>query len=307
ARQELGADARALFALKQLWAGDPDPERTLDLHDKILEALDRGAVGYAEDERGGIGHFYRCPWGPVYVAREAVTLNSQRIRMGEQFILDVKGEEPGSFTRHLLVGTFERMRPLHNGPQFGARYVAPRWDLSAFERGETRPPPQAAPTRPPPQAAASRPQARCGLPRLRGINVWCLTHPAARQQLGADSRALSALKQLWAADPDPRRTLNLQRAISDALDRGAVGYAEDEGGGIGHFYRCPWGPVYVARKAVTLDSRRIRKGEQFILDVKGEESSSFTRQLLVGTFERIRPLYEGPQFGARYVAPRGDR
>jgi hypothetical protein len=192
-------------------------------------------------------------------------------------------------------------------------------DPMLAEGGEAHSPVTA--VKPPPKQAAlpatpvaPRPQAtRASVPggrdasRLHGIDLWCLTHPAARRELG-DSRILSALKRLWARDPDPQRTLDLHNEILDAIDRGAVGYAEDARGSIGHFYRCPWGPVYAAREAVTLGSQTVRKGEQFILDVVAEHRKGvdlFTRDLLVGRFKRTRP-HKGKQLGARYLSPRWD-
>jgi hypothetical protein len=141
------------------------------------------------------------------------------------------------------------------------------------------------------------------LPGQPGFDVWCLTYPPARRQRAGDAQALAAVTRMWHEDPDPARTLNLHAEILDALDRGAVANARDRWGDLGHFHRCPWGPVYAAQEPVMLGSRRIQKGQGFTVEVLAEptkEGELSARRLLVGRFERV----PGQAFGARYVAPR---
>ncbi|HST63173.1 MAG TPA: hypothetical protein VLK84_30970 [Longimicrobium sp.] len=126
------------------------------------------------------------------------------------------------------------------------------------------------------------------LPDFPELDVWCLTDARARRVLKS-SRSLAAIRRLWAADPDPARTLALHDEIRAAFDGGDVAYAEDGCGSIGHYHCCPWGPIYVARRSLTLSGRRILKGQRFALDVHVEQKgrqTRFKRQLIVGRLQR---------------------
>ncbi len=126
------------------------------------------------------------------------------------------------------------------------------------------------------------------LPDFPELDVWCLTDARARRVLKS-SRSLAAIRRLWAADPDPARTLALHDEIRAAFDAGDVAYAEDGCGPIGHYHCCPWGPIYAARRSLTLSGRRILKGQRFALDVHVEQKgrrTRFKRQLIVGRLQR---------------------
>lgn len=142
-------------------------------------------------------------------------------------------------------------------------------------------------------------------PAHHGFDIWCLTDPGARDIFQADPTSVAALQRLWDVDPDPARTLALQVEIRAACGRGDVDDATDARGRIGHFYRCPWVPVYVARHPLTLGAQQIPRGQQFILDMSAREGrrGGYTR-LYLGRFERMVSPIHGQSFGARYVSPR---
>ncbi len=295
------------------WSGgEPSPPSHLR---GLLKAMD------AVSEHGAAAMRFlpeTAPAGPEQAARQTQIHRIRQLYASAQgkarYAAEMHGAEPSPEVRERVepyvretIERFYELGQLIADPPLAVRDAQP-----PAPAVEPPPEPAALPPAPvtPPHAAPASGPGRRRLAAQRTFDVWCLTHPAARQELGGDARALSALEQLWAGNPDPERTLDLHDEILEALDRGAVGYAEDEGGGIRYFYQCPWGPVYVAREAVALGSQRIWKGEQFILDVVAEHRKAaglFTRDLLVGRFERVRPLYKKPQFGARYVAPRLDR
>lgn len=122
-----------------------------------------------------------------------------------------------------------------------------------------------------------------------GFDPWRLTSPDCVRQWKADPQARKAIAALWRLDPDPRRTLDMQAEIEDALDRGDVGYAVGAGGRkLGHFFCCPWGPVYQAKRDVTLCGERLHQGQQFVFDVTAEGvniGAYFRRELKLGNFQ----------------------
>lgn len=201
---------------------------------------------------------------------------------GLQFVLEVDAGNGTGFTRRITRGLFAT--------------VAGEPD----ERSRVIPPPPGhvpGPARAGGAAHESHPPAVPATPPGRGFDVWCLTDPDLRLQLGGYHRAVRAIERVWNLDPDPERTLELHAAILKAFDAGSVGYAADGRGRIGHFHRCPWGPVYVARRPLDLGGRRILKGQRFVLDVGAEtmeRGTRFRRQVVVGRLERAESLsYSG--------------
>lgn len=125
------------------------------------------------------------------------------------------------------------------------------------------------------------------MPGQPGFDEWCLTDPAARERLQGDGKARKAIQQLWRKDPEPSRTLGIQADIKAAMARGDVGYAMSRRGRIGHFWRCPWGPVYVAKKGVMLGGTRLTALQQFVFEVSADGMSRgepFCRKISVGVF-----------------------
>jgi hypothetical protein len=104
-----------------------------------------------------------------------------------------------------------------------------------------------------------------------------------------DARSSKAIELLWRHDPHPEVTLAIQGQINHALARGAVAYATDRHGRpVGQYFCCPWAPIYVARRPVTIAGRRLKTMEQFTLDVSAEPLASggkFRRRILRGPFE----------------------
>ena len=79
---------------------------------EIEAALSRGDIAYSKDRSGQrIGHYYCCPWAPVYVARRSLTIGDTALRPLQEFTLDVSAEEipsGGSFRREILTGIFQK-------------------------------------------------------------------------------------------------------------------------------------------------------------------------------------------------------
>ncbi|HST63174.1 MAG TPA: hypothetical protein VLK84_30975 [Longimicrobium sp.] len=146
------------------------------------------------------------------------------------------------------------------------------------------------------------------LPSQPGFDRWMLTEPDARAALKKDKRAREAIERIWRMDPDPLRTGSIFREIQAAMDRGDVGYATTrDGSRVGHWFRCPWGPIYVAKRAVELDGVRLLAGQQFVFEVsaaeagaaKGKRGKGFTRRILLGTFKATESVvYDEPGRGA---------
>jgi hypothetical protein len=125
------------------------------------------------------------------------------------------------------------------------------------------------------------------MPGQPGFDEWCLTDPDALTRLKADRKARKAIQQLWRMDPKPDRTLSIQAEIQAAFDAGSVEYAKSGRGRIGHFWRCPWGPVYVAKKGLMLGGTRLTALQQFVFEVSADGMSKgepFRRKVSVGVF-----------------------
>lgn len=141
-------------------------------------------------------------------------------------------------------------------------------------------------------AVQARPTASAGArlpgPGEPGFDPWRLTDPASRAAWQRDPAARRAIQSLWAADPDPRRTLAIQVEIEAALARGDIAYAtKPSGERLGFYYCCPWAPVYVAKRSVTIGGRRLRTLQQFTYDVSAEDmprGGAFEREILPGAF-----------------------
>ena len=148
----------------------------------------------------------------------------------------------------------------------------------------------AAPTAPPPVQPGRWPP----LPGQRGFDPWCLTDPATRQQWKQDPLARTAVSELWGRDPDPTRTLQIQAELDAALARGDIAYATDRfGKRLGHFFCCPWSPVFIASRPVTIGGTRLRTLQEFTFDVSAEEmprGGEFKREILTGAFQPTRQI-----------------
>ena len=152
------------------------------------------------------------------------------------------------------------------------------------------------------RAARSRPG-----PGQRGFDPWCLTDPDSRADWKQDREAREAIELLWAQDPDPARTLAIQAEIEAALARGDIGYAtKRDGQRLGHYYCCPWAPIYVVKCPVTIGGRKLAALQEFTYDVSAEEipaGGAFKREVLVGSFRTTTNVdYCNPSAGGHHDA-----
>jgi hypothetical protein len=139
-----------------------------------------------------------------------------------------------------------------------------------------------------PQAGFATPVVNPILPNQTGFDLWCLTDPATLARWQADPEARKAIKLLWQLDPNPGETLRIKAEIDAAFQRGDLRWATDRyGKRLGHFFCCPWGPVYEAIRTVHIGGTRITTMQQFIYNVTCEGvnlGAPFTREIMVGTF-----------------------
>lgn len=121
-----------------------------------------------------------------------------------------------------------------------------------------------------------------------GFDPWCMTDPDTREHWQRDRQARQAIDLLWSSDPSPRATLDMVAEVRAALKAGYIEYAVDRRGRrLGNYYCCPWSPIYVTRRPLTIAGRRLRTGQQFTVDVSAEEmleGGTFKRDLLLGNF-----------------------
>ncbi|MHB1568379.1 MAG: hypothetical protein ACYCXW_00015 [Solirubrobacteraceae bacterium] len=128
---------------------------------------------------------------------------------------------------------------------------------------------------------------RLPAPGEPGFDPWCLTDPESRRQWQRDPQARRAIELLWRSDPNPQRMVAIQAQIDELRDAGELQYASSRGRRLGHYYCCPWSPIYQASRSVAIAGRRLATGEQFTFDVSAEElleGGEFKRELVVGDF-----------------------
>lgn len=143
-------------------------------------------------------------------------------------------------------------------------------------------PPMATPE-PPKVAKPKRP-----MPGDNGFDPWCMTAEWAREAFQRDPEARKAVRTLWDLDPNPGRTLDIHEEVLRAFERGDIRYARrPDGSNLGHFFCCPWQPVFEVLRPVTLGERQLRTMQQFVFDVTAEGvnlGNAFTREIMIGNF-----------------------
>lgn len=133
-------------------------------------------------------------------------------------------------------------------------------------------------------------------PGTPGFDPWCLTDPKMRSVWERDRAAVSAVDTLWRYDPAPRETLTVQAQIDAAARRGDI-----ELSGAGHYYCCPWAPIYRVVNPVKIGGKRLLRGQTFTFDVSAEEvaeGGEFKREILVAQFSPTNEVdYCNPDAG----------
>jgi hypothetical protein len=83
--------------------------------------------------------------------------------------------------------------------------------------------------------------------------------------------------------------------IRAAFGRGDIAYAGNGTERVGHFHCCPWSPVFVARRKVSIGGTRVRAMEQFVYDVGWSHAEgTFRRRIVVGAFQETTKVEYGP-------------
>lgn len=147
--------------------------------------------------------------------------------------------------------------------------------------------------------AAARKGPKPVLPGQPGFDEWCLTDAAARGRLAESGRARKTIRRMWKLDPDPERTVEIHRQIEAAVERGDVAYASVGRERI-HFHRCPWGPVYIVKRGVSLGGAHLRPLQQFVFEVGvegGVPGEPFRRAVTPGHFTQTDRVDYGARGG----------
>jgi hypothetical protein len=158
--------------------------------------------------------------------------------------------------------------------------------LVAMPHLATKPMPK--PARPaPPKAPSVLPR-----PQAKGFDPWCLSDPRILKPLKKIRAAKTAIDQMWAADPEPGKTLAMRADIDAALLRDDIAYDTS------HYYACPWSAVYVAKRPVRIGTVTVQPLQTFILAIdSGGRGGRFRRQVLIGSFyraERVKYWNKSP-------------
>lgn len=132
-----------------------------------------------------------------------------------------------------------------------------------------------------------------------------MTDPSTRERGKRDPEAREAIEALWALDPDPGRTRVIQAEIDAARARGDIAYSTDRSGArVGHYYCCPWAPVYVVKRPVRIGGRSLRPQLEFTYDVSAKQvtgGGELRREILVAVFQPTdRVDYCSPREGGHH-------
>lgn len=115
----------------------------------------------------------------------------------------------------------------------------------------------------------------------RGLDEWCLTDASAAERMRSSPSATKVIRQMWAKDPDPERTLAILAEIEAARKAGVVAYATSWGVRLGQWRKRPWGPIYVAKRQVELAGVQLRQEQQFVYEVRaGTTAKEFRRRIV---------------------------
>ena len=146
----------------------------------------------------------------------------------------------------------------------------------------------AAPPETPPISEDAWLNAKPWTPPRPEFDPWMLTDPETVAYWKADPKARAAIDELWARDPDPYQTISIHVQIQSALETGRIQYATDANGErIGCFFSCPWGPIYVANRGLTIARTTLRRGDTFVYDVTAEGvdiGGRFRRRIFISDF-----------------------
>jgi hypothetical protein len=129
--------------------------------------------------------------------------------------------------------------------------------------------------------------ARLRAPGEPGFDQWCLTSSAYRSRLRSGRTATLAIDRLWRRDPEPSRTLGIQRQIEAALAAGSIRHTYSSDGPQRVFHACPWGPIYEVVRPVRIAGTRLHTLTQFTYEVSADqfrETGTFVRRLVRGPF-----------------------
>jgi hypothetical protein len=166
-------------------------------------------------------------------------------------------------------------------------------------------PTQAARRSAPSIATAAELKCVLSLPGRPGFDPWCITDPVTRSEWQRDHEAQESIEEMWKHDPAPESTLAIQTQINQAMLRGDLAYATNNmGDRIGHFYCCPWSPIYVVKRGLIIGGQRLRTLQKFAYEVDADEvleGGEFKRHLLVGNFQpTTRTGYCNPHEGSHH-------
>lgn len=127
------------------------------------------------------------------------------------------------------------------------------------------------------------------MPGDPAFDPWCLSDPDTRDAWMRDPKARQAIKTLWDLNPDPAKTLRIQAEIDEAVARGDIRRATDRNGRrLGHFFCCPWAPIYEVVRPLKIGSRSLTALQQFVFDVTAEGTNlgnKFKCEIMVGNFQ----------------------
>lgn len=135
------------------------------------------------------------------------------------------------------------------------------------------------------------------LPGDSGFDLWCMTSDTCKEAMQRDPEARKAIQTLWSLDPNPGLTLDIQEEVDAALMRGDIQFARrPDGSRFGHFFCCPWQPIYEVLRPVKLGGTQLRAMQQFVFDVTAEGvnlGNKFTREIMIGNFHPTSEIEYG--------------
>lgn len=249
ARSTYRNDPTRIAELEAFWRADTNPEETYRLFGLILAAVKADQVTVRP------GEFSKaCPWISTFVALTDVAIGTERFKAGQMF--SIKAGLEGSyfgrgFERLGSVPGTQQPKPKPAGSSTPSR-------INAQHDQDRKPRASAAPPGPAIPAVA---------------DMWLLTAAFQRPQRRAHPADAEMLRQLWRADPDPGRTIQVHDELLAAVRAGNVRQHGDEA-----LRDCPWSQVYVAVDKVTIGGVQLERNEKFALEA-GMVDGKFRRRI----------------------------
>jgi hypothetical protein len=107
-----------------------------------------------------------------------------------------------------------------------------------------------------------------------GFDPWSITDPTVRGERQGNPKAVDDLTAFWFSNPNPGKSFRLYQEILAARERRLVRYVTGEA-----FPYCPWAPMWLAWRQVTIGDVLLEAGAYFSLYVGRNAAGDFVSEI----------------------------